>query len=145
MLQIYVWPRYLCNPPWVMDSVSKFWILPLVQLKKCDWANRRIMTMEDGTWTRYEYYNNTSRYITQLTHEIIQNQELCKLLQQISQVENSSIPYFKQNISDYDEKNYIEPDVPNFPYPRPRWTCCPNIPGISYILFIITKFLYMLN
>ena len=103
-----------------MDSVSKFWILSLVQLKKCDWANRRIMTREDGTWTRYEYYNNTSRYITQLTHEIIQNQELCKLLQQISQVENSSIPYFKQNISDYDEKNYIEPDVPNFPYQRPR-------------------------
>ena len=61
----------------------------------CDWAHRCILDKYNGTWTRYKYYANKSRYITQLTPETIQYLEWCKQFHPITQDKKSSIPYFK--------------------------------------------------
>ena len=40
---------------------------------KYDWSHRRILDSDDGHWTHYEYYTNTSKYITQLTPELLRH------------------------------------------------------------------------
>ena len=79
-----------------------------------------LLVRYDDTWKRYDYTNNHSQYITQLTPELINNQESCKNFQEISRDENSSIPHFKHNIPDSDDENHIERDVPNLPWLLPQ-------------------------
>ena len=68
---------------------------------------RRIFATYTGPWTCYEYYTNTSTFITRLTPDIIQDLKLSKTFQQITRYKISSIPYFKKNMPDYDEEHHI--------------------------------------
>ena len=60
--------------------------------------------------SRYQYYGILSTGITKLTPEIIQSHELAVTFQQTTRDENSSIPYYKQNIIDSDEENHTTCD-----------------------------------
>ena len=131
-------------------SHHNFWSLRWCNKVRYNCANRRILSRDEGycisyltvslVWyfwslnsSLFPKYTNKSEYTTQLTPQLLKHSKLCKSLQQLSQNEKSTIPYFKEKIPDSDKKDHIERDVLTFPWPQPYWLCYPYMTGISYI------------
>ena len=43
-----------------------------------DWSHQLILDRDGGYWKHYEYHMNKSKYITQLTPQLLIHRELCK-------------------------------------------------------------------
>ena len=128
------------------NPYHNFGVLSWYNEEHWEWVHRHIFAKYTGPWTRYKYYANKPTYITRLTPDIVKYLDLSKKFQRSTRDENFSILYLKQKIPGYDEENNIEQNEPHFPWPQPRWTCCPGISVMSYYYyFITTKFLSMLH
>ena len=68
-----------------------------------EWVWRRITSPYSESHLRYKLLGSLSTGITKLNPALIKSRELAVTFQQITRDENSSIPYFKQKILDYDE------------------------------------------